>query len=123
MLAGLFLPPWRRPGGFFRAKRNGGVSPGQQKLWRSSCVKRYRFAGCGRGSHCRLRAFRLGQSTLIRLINQLETLTSGEILVDGKPTSQLKRRELRHLRRQVGFVFQQFNLYAHLNALENITLA
>ena len=64
-----------------------------------------------------------GKSTLIRLINQLETLTSGEILVDGKPTSQLKGRELRNLRRQVGFVFQQFNLYAHLNALENITLA
>lgn len=64
-----------------------------------------------------------GKSTLIRLINQLETLTSGEILVDGQPTSQLKGRELRNLRRQVGFVFQQFNLYAHLNALENITLA
>jgi polar amino acid transport system ATP-binding protein len=45
-------------------------------------------------------AFRLGQSTLIRLINQLETLTSGEILVDGKPTSQLKGRELRNLRRR-----------------------
>lgn len=64
-----------------------------------------------------------GKSTLIRLINQLETLTSGEILVDGKPTSQLKGRELRNLRRQVGFVFQQFNLYAHLNALKNITTA
>ena len=64
-----------------------------------------------------------GKSTLIRLINQLETLSDGEIFVDGKPTSQLKGRALRDLRRQVGFVFQQFNLYAHLNALENITLA
>lgn len=64
-----------------------------------------------------------GKSTLIRLINQLETLTYGEILVDGKPTRQLKGRELRNLRRHVGFVFQQFNLYAHLTALDNITLA
>ena len=64
-----------------------------------------------------------GKSTLIRLINQLETLTDGEILVDGKPTRHLKGHALRNLRRHVGFVFQQFNLYAHLNALENITLA
>ena len=64
-----------------------------------------------------------GKSTLIRLINQLETLTSGEIFIDGKPTSGLKGRALREIRRQVGFVFQQFNLYAHLSALENITLA
>lgn len=64
-----------------------------------------------------------GKSTLIRLINQLETLSGGEIYVDGQPTSQLKGRQLRELRRHVGFVFQQFNLYAHLNALDNITLA
>lgn len=64
-----------------------------------------------------------GKSTLIRLINQLETLSGGEIYVDGQPTSQLKGRGLRELRRHVGFVFQQFNLYAHLNALDNITLA
>ncbi|WP_318356596.1 amino acid ABC transporter ATP-binding protein [Enterobacter sp.] len=64
-----------------------------------------------------------GKSTLIRLINQLETVTGGEIYIDGHPTSQLKGRALRQIRRQVGFVFQQFNLYAHLNALDNITLA
>lgn len=64
-----------------------------------------------------------GKSTLIRLINQLETLTSGEVLIDGNPTSGLKGRALRQIRRQVGFVFQQFNLYAHLSALDNITLA
>lgn len=64
-----------------------------------------------------------GKSTLIRLINQLETLTSGEILIDGKPTRQLSRRALRQLRSRVGFVFQQFNLYSHLTARENITLA
>jgi len=64
-----------------------------------------------------------GKSTLIRLINQLENLSSGEIFVDGQPTSQLTGRKLRELRRHVGFVFQQFNLYAPLTALENITLA
>lgn len=64
-----------------------------------------------------------GKSTLIRLINQLETASNGEIYVDGKPTSQLRGRKLRELRRHVGFVFQQFHLYAHLNALDNITLA
>ena len=64
-----------------------------------------------------------GKSTLIRLINQLESLSGGEILIDGKPTRQLTGSALRQLRSRVGFVFQQFNLYAHLTAQENITLA
>ncbi|MGS3542531.1 amino acid ABC transporter ATP-binding protein [Klebsiella pneumoniae] len=64
-----------------------------------------------------------GKSTLIRLINQLESLSGGEILIDGKPTSRLSGSALRQLRSRVGFVFQQFNLYAHLTAQENITPA
>ncbi|MBM1019844.1 amino acid ABC transporter ATP-binding protein [Enterobacter sp. A11] len=64
-----------------------------------------------------------GKSTLIRLINQLETLSGGEILVDNKPTGKLSGIGLRQLRSRVGFVFQQFNLYAHLTASQNITLA
>ena len=64
-----------------------------------------------------------GKSTLIRLINQLETLSGGEILVDNKPTGKLSGTGLRQLRSRVGFVFQQFNLYAHLTASQNITLA
>ena len=64
-----------------------------------------------------------GKSTLIRLINQLETLSGGEILVDDKPTRQLNGKALRQLRSRIGFVFQQFNLYAHLTAAQNITLA
>ena len=64
-----------------------------------------------------------GKSTLIRLINQLESLSGGEILIDGKPTRHLTDSALRQLRSRVGFVFQQFNLYAHLTAQENITLA
>ncbi len=57
------------------------------------------------------------------MINQLESLSGGEILIDGKPTSRLSGSALRQLRSRVGFVFQQFNLYAHLTAQENITLA
>ena len=64
-----------------------------------------------------------GKSTLIRLINQLESLSGGEILIDGKPTRHLTDSALRQLRSRVGFVFQQFNLYAHLTAQENITPA
>ncbi|WP_213991839.1 amino acid ABC transporter ATP-binding protein [Sodalis sp. dw_96] len=64
-----------------------------------------------------------GKSTLIRLINQLETLSGGEILIDGQPTSGLRGQALRRLRTHIGFVFQQFNLYAHLSALENVSLA
>lgn len=64
-----------------------------------------------------------GKSTLIRLINQLEDLSSGDILIDGKSTRQLPRQALRQLRSRVGFVFQQFNLYSHLTARQNIALA
>lgn len=64
-----------------------------------------------------------GKSTLIRLINQLESLSDGEIFIDGKPTAALTGQALRQLRSRIGFVFQQFNLYAHLTARENISLA
>lgn len=64
-----------------------------------------------------------GKSTLIRLINQLEPLSAGDIFIDGKPTRGLKGQALRALRSRIGFVFQQFNLYAHLTAEQNITLS
>jgi polar amino acid transport system ATP-binding protein len=63
-----------------------------------------------------------GKSTLIRLINRLEDLSEGEILIDGEATSGWKGARLRALRGRIGFVFQQFNLYSHLTALANITL-
>lgn len=63
-----------------------------------------------------------GKSTLIRLINQLENLSEGEILVDNRPTADLSGAGLRQLRSRIGFVFQQFNLYAHLTALHNISV-
>jgi polar amino acid transport system ATP-binding protein len=99
----------------------------------------FRHAGKAFGQHAVLRDINLtispgevvtilgpsgsGKSTLIRLINQLETLSDGEILIDDRPTRQLRGRALRQLRSRIGFVFQQFNLYAHLSALHNITLA
>jgi polar amino acid transport system ATP-binding protein len=64
-----------------------------------------------------------GKSTLIRLVNGLEPLTGGDVLVDGAHVRTMSGRALRRLRTEVGFVFQQFNLYGHLTALENITLA
>ena len=63
-----------------------------------------------------------GKSTLIRCINKLEPIVSGEILVDGVQVHD-KRTSLTRLRAEIGFVFQQFNLYPHMTALENVTLA
>jgi polar amino acid transport system ATP-binding protein len=64
-----------------------------------------------------------GKSTLIRMVNRLETPTSGEIVVDGINSTRAGREELRRLRTGVGFVFQQFNLYPHMTARENVMLA
>jgi polar amino acid transport system ATP-binding protein len=64
-----------------------------------------------------------GKSTLIRIINRLETITRGEILIDGVPTAAFKGRQLQDLRTEIGFVFQQFNLYAHLDSEDNVSLA
>ena len=62
-----------------------------------------------------------GKSTLCRTINRLETIDSGEILIDGEPLPK-EGRKLAELRAQVGMVFQQFNLFAHKNILENVTI-
>jgi polar amino acid transport system ATP-binding protein len=62
-----------------------------------------------------------GKSTLLRCINHLEVCNSGKIEVDGilLKTAQ----NINAVRREVGIVFQSFNLFAHLTALENLTLA
>ena len=63
-----------------------------------------------------------GKSTLIRCINRLEEHQQGRIIVDGvELTSDLKRID--EVRREVGMVFQHFNLFPHLTVLENLTLA
>ncbi len=63
-----------------------------------------------------------GKSTLIRCINRLEEHQKGDIIVDGIPlTANLKNID--DVRREVGMVFQHFNLFPHLTVLENCTLA
>ncbi len=63
-----------------------------------------------------------GKSTLIRCINKLEPIQKGTLIVDGMDLSNPKTN-ITKLRAEIGFVFQQFNLYPHLSALKNITLA
>ena len=63
-----------------------------------------------------------GKSTLLRSINRLEILTSGDIWVDDDRISH-SRAGIRKIREEVGMVFQSFNLFQHLSALRNITLA
>jgi ABC-type polar amino acid transport system ATPase subunit len=63
-----------------------------------------------------------GKSTLIRCVNRLETFQSGEIVVDGVPVHD-PRSDVNKLREEIGMVFQHFNLFPHLTALQNITLA
>jgi len=62
-----------------------------------------------------------GKSTLLRCINHLETADSGRIVVDGIPLTEAENID--KVRAEVGMVFQLFNLFPHLTALENITLA
>jgi polar amino acid transport system ATP-binding protein len=63
-----------------------------------------------------------GKSTLIRTVNRLESIQGGEITVDGTSVHQASLN-LNRFRSGVGFVFQQFNLFPHLSALDNICLA
>ena len=66
-----------------------------------------------------------GKSTLLRSVNRLEYLSSGDIWVDGiaGTGTQVSKATIRQIREEVGMVFQDFNLFAHLNVLNNITLA
>ncbi len=73
-----------------------------------------------------------GKTTLLRCVNYLERPTSGSIWVDGQRIGQkevggrlrdLSDREMARERAEIGFVFQRFNLFPHLTALDNVTLA
>jgi len=63
-----------------------------------------------------------GKSTLLRSVNRLERLDSGEIFIDGESVTD-PNSDIRHIREEVGMVFQSFNLFPHLSVLDNITLA
>jgi ABC-type polar amino acid transport system ATPase subunit len=63
-----------------------------------------------------------GKSTMLRCINKLEEVTAGHIFIDGKDITDPKNN-INQLRQKVGMVFQSFNLFPHLTALQNITIA
>jgi len=63
-----------------------------------------------------------GKSTVLRCINRLVAIDAGEIVVDGVSVTDPAVKDV-ELRRRVGMVFQQFNLFPHMTALENVTLA
>ena len=62
-----------------------------------------------------------GKSTMIRCVNQLETFEAGEILIDGVAV-QNDPKSLQAIRRKVGMVFQNFNLFPHITVLQNLML-
>ncbi|MGD9259095.1 MAG: amino acid ABC transporter ATP-binding protein [Desulfobacterales bacterium] len=63
-----------------------------------------------------------GKSTLIRCINRLEPIQEGELIVDGRAVHD-KKSNMTKIRAEIGFVFQSFNLYPHMTALGNVTIA
>src|ERR1700748_1231056 len=63
-----------------------------------------------------------GKSTLLRCINLLETLDGGDIFFEGENVTK-SRKPAHLLRREIGMVFQNFELFGHLSAIENIMLA
>src|SRR6185369_12473950 len=63
-----------------------------------------------------------GKSTLLRCLNRLEEPTSGSVRVDGVDLLD-PRTDINHARQRIGMVFQSFNLYPHMTALGNVTLA
>lgn len=64
-----------------------------------------------------------GKSTFLRCLNLLEEPTDGEVVFEGTSLVGLKESELNQLRQKMGMVFQQFNLFPHKTALENLTIA
>src|SRR2546421_10801133 len=73
-----------------------------------------------------------GKSTLLRCINHLEKINAGRLMVDGELVGyreaggkihELHEREVARKRAEIGMVFQHFNLFPHMTALENVTLA
>lgn len=63
-----------------------------------------------------------GKSTYLRCINQMEEVTSGQILINGQDITDQKV-DINEVRQKVGMVFQHFNLFPHMTVLQNITLA
>ncbi len=71
---------------------------------------------------CVIGASGSGKSTLLRCVNRLEEPTSGQILIDGEEVTD-PDCDLDAVRRRIGMVFQQFNLFPHLKVIDNVTIA
>lgn len=63
-----------------------------------------------------------GKSTLLRCLNRLETIDSGSIMINGIPLTE-EKTNIYEIRKQIGMVFQHFNLFPHLTVMRNITVA
>ena len=63
-----------------------------------------------------------GKSTMLRCINLLETPTAGHILIEDKEITGSPKTDINHLRRELGMVFQSFNLFPHLTAKQNVMI-
>jgi polar amino acid transport system ATP-binding protein len=72
---------------------------------------------------CLIGASGSGKSTLLRCVNLLEPIDSGRVMLWGEDISSDGGLDQNHVRRQVGIVFQSFNLFPHMNVLANVTLA
>lgn len=81
----------------------------------STCVKESDIIAIIGPSGC-------GKSTFLRMLNGLETPTSGSVLFEGTDITD-KKADINRVRRKIGMVFQQFNLFGHMTVRQNITLA
>lgn len=101
----------------FLSIRNVGKSYGDNRVLRgvSLDVEQHQVV-------CLIGASGSGKSTLLRCINALETIDEGEVWLDGEQVSG-EGTDVDRLRRDVGIVFQSFNLFPHMTVLANITLA
>ncbi|WP_079710707.1 methionine ABC transporter ATP-binding protein [Paraliobacillus ryukyuensis] len=63
-----------------------------------------------------------GKSTLVRLVNYLERPTSGEVIVDGKHLAELSPHNLREIKKEIGMIFQQFNLLESKTIFQNVAM-
>ena len=61
-----------------------------------------------------------GKSTLVRCLNFLEKPTSGDVIIDGRNLAKLSNKELRATRKDIGMIFQHFNLLMQRNVLDNV---
>ncbi|WP_126716557.1 ATP-binding cassette domain-containing protein, partial [Staphylococcus epidermidis] len=63
-----------------------------------------------------------GKSTLVRLVNQLETVSDGQVIVDGHEIDTYKEKDLRDIKKDIGMIFQHFNLLNSKSVYKNVAM-